>query len=208
MPLFETSTLFHLLAAYMKYSQDTAFISAYIPRLELYASYLANNSFYPENQIMTVDAIAPTANQTGLAIQSAIGLRAASWLLNNDTYSTVAYALANQIYNQGLGLDTSSPSNSTHFTWNYGNSSSWGTLFTAYVDVLLELDTFPTAAWDMQTRWYLTQNQPAGLPFFGTYNDTLSLTSGGCDWTITDWTVSIILSSSTMSLITYLLLLM
>ena len=90
MPLFETSSLFILLLAYQKYSGDTAHARQYRSLLEGYADYLVHNSLYPSSQLISVDAIPATANQTGLAIQSAIGLKAASVILKNDTLADTA----------------------------------------------------------------------------------------------------------------------
>lgn len=187
MPLFETSALFQLMYAYQKFTGDTAWASKWSTLLTGYADYLVSNGLYPATQLISVDAIHATANQTGLAVQSAIGLSAASALLNNPSYRTAATNFADKIYTHGLGLDGATPATSTHFTYNYDNPSTWGTLFPIYPDVLLNLTTFPQSAYEMEANFLLTQNKPAGLPFFGPYNYTESLTPDGCAWTITDW---------------------
>lgn len=186
MPLYETSAFLQMIYAYQKYTGDTSWSSQYNTLLNGYAQYLVKSGLYPATQLISVDAIDATANQTHLAVQSAIGLQAASKLLTNTSYAITAAAFVNQIYTHGLGLDGSSPASSTHFTYNYGQSSTWGTIFAIYPDVLLNLSTFPAAAYAMEGAWLLQQNQPAGLPFFGPYSYTESLT-GGCDWSITDW---------------------
>jgi hypothetical protein len=103
MPLFETSSLFILLLAYQKYSGDTAYAQQHRSLLEDYADYLVHNSLYPSSQLISVDAIPATANQTGLAIQAAIGLQAASVLLDNATLADKASSFTKIIYDQGLG---------------------------------------------------------------------------------------------------------
>jgi len=188
MPLFETSALFQLLYAYQKFTGDNAWAAQWTNLLNGYADYLVKNGLYPATQLISVDAIRATGNQTGLAVQSAIGLSAAAALLNEPTYRESADSFVNKIYNQGLGLDGKTPETSTHFTYNYNHPSSWGTLFPIYPDVLLNLTTFPTAAYEMEASYLLTQNKPVGLPFFGPYDYTTSLTDNGCTWTITDWT--------------------
>ena len=187
MPLFESSALLQLVYAYQMYGNDKAWAGNYTSVLSEYATYLQYNGLIPATQLISVDAIQATANQTGLAVQSAIGLKAAGALLQNSAFTNAAEFIVNEVYNQGLGLDGSSPSTSTHFTYNYGLDSTWGTLFPAYPDVLLNLTTFPTAAYTMEGDFLLSQNQPAGLPFFGPYSYTVPLTAG-CDWSITDWT--------------------
>jgi hypothetical protein len=186
MPLFETSSLFILLLAYQKYSGDAAYAQQYRSLLEGYADYLVHNSLYPSSQLISVDAIPATANQTGLAIQSVIGLKAASVILNNDTLAEAARSIANTIYDQGLGLDGSGPSNSSHFTYNYGKPSTWNVLFPAYSDVLLDLNTFPPEAWELQSTWYESQIQEMGLPFAGP-SSNLDYIGTPLLWGLLDW---------------------
>lgn len=189
MPLFETSAIFILLYAYQKLTGDVSFVQKYERLLQNYAGYMAPRSLYPDSQLISVDSIHATANQTGLAIQSAIGLSAAGVLLNNSTLSNIAKSSADEIYSKGLGLNGAAPQNSTHFTYNYGDTSTWNVLFPAYSDVFLNLSTFPKEAWDMQSSWYEQQMQPSGLPFAGPANNT-NYTGERFFWGLTDWSKS------------------
>lgn len=187
MPLFETSTLFIMLYAYQKSTGDTSWAQQYLKLLEGYASYLAANSLYPASQLISVDAIAKTANQTALAMQSAIGLNAAAILTGNKTYSSIAASIAQKLYYGGLGLNGGKPADSTHFTYNYGLNNTWNVVFTAYSDVQLGLNTFPSSAWDLQSKWYLEQIQVDGLPW-----GVPSTSAGGAvTWGLSDWSKSI-----------------
>lgn len=201
MPLFETSTLFILLYAYQKYTGDTAWAQQYLPLLEGYAEYLAANSLYPASQLTSVDAIPATPNQTALAIQSTIGLKAASIVTGNSTYATTAASFAKTIYNDALGLNGPTVNQSTHFTYNYGEDTTWNVLFAAYSDVLLDLKTFPAAAWSLQSSWYLTQIQELGLPYAGPVTD-LNYTGSPITWGLTDWSES---SKPSLTTCTYFL---
>ena len=198
MPLFETSSLFILFYAYQNLTGDTAWAQQYLPLLEGYAEYLAVNSLYPASQLISVDAIPGTPNQTALAIQSAIGLKAASIIAGNSTYADLAASFAKTIYNDALGLDGATLSESTHFTYNYGQSSTWNVLFAAYSDVVLDLNTFPSAAWALQSDWYLSQIQEEGLPFAGPVNDT-NYIGTGILWGLTDWSKSSPFSMSSLT---------
>lgn len=186
MPLFETSSLFILLLAYQNYSGDTTYAQEYRSLLEGYADYLVRNSLYPSSQLISVDAIPATANQTGLAIQSAIGLKAASVILDNTTLADTANSFAEMIYNKGLGLDGADPAHSSHFTYNYGKSSTWNVLFPAFSDVLLDLETFPSEAWELQSQWYESQIKELGLPFAGP-STNLDYIGSPLLWGLVDW---------------------
>jgi hypothetical protein len=186
MPLFETSALFILLYAYQKLTGDTDWVKQYSTLLEGYAEYLAANSLYPASQLISVDVIGPTPNQTALAIQSVIGLNAASIITGNSNYSKFAKSFVQTIYYDGIGLNGPTVAESTHFTYNYNRNNTWNVLFAAYSDVVLDLDTFPSAAWELQSNWYLSQTQEEGLPFAGPANDT-GYTGGPLLWGLSDW---------------------
>lgn len=186
MPLFETSSLFILLLAYQKYSGDTEYAQRYRSLLEGYADYLVHNSLYPSSQLISVDAIPATANQTGLAVQSVIGLQAASVILDNTTLDDTASSFAKTIFDDGLGLDGADPAHSSHFTYNYGRDSTWNVLFSAFSDVLLELQSFPSEAWKLQSKWYESQLRELGLPFAGP-SDNLDYIGSPLLWALSDW---------------------
>ncbi|KAI6907044.1 DUF1793-domain-containing protein [Hortaea werneckii] len=196
MPLFETSSLFILFYAYQKYTGDASWVKQYSSLLTGYADYLVNHSLYPSAQLISVDAIRGYPNQTALAMQSAMGLKAASKLLDNDAYAEVADSYATKIYDHALGLDGSTVQDSTHFTYYYGQDDTWNVIFAAYSDVLLELDTFPSAAWDMQSEWYLRQMRELGLPFAGPM-DNLDYTGSKLTWGLSDWNIVAASASST-----------
>jgi len=187
MPLFETSALFIMLYAYQKYSGNTAWAQQYQPLLKGYADYLVTNSLSHRSQLFTVDAIPPTANQTALTIQSAIALQAASKLFTTDTvYAAKAQSFVQSIYYNALGLNGATLAQSSHFTYNYGKNNTWNVVFAAYSDVLLDLRTFPSAAWDMQSKWYLSQMQGLGLPFSNPITSA-NYTGTPVSWALSDW---------------------
>ncbi|KAI7636402.1 DUF1793-domain-containing protein [Hortaea werneckii] len=196
MPLFETSSLFILFYAYQKYTDDASWAKQYSSLLTGYADYLVDHSLYPSAQLISVDAIRGYPNQTALAMQSAMGLKAASKILGNDTYAEIADSYATKIYDHALGLDGSTIQDSTHFTYYYGQDDTWNVIFAAYSDVLLELDTFPSAAWDMQSEWYLRQMRELGLPFAGP-SDNLDYTGSKLSWGLSDWNIVAASASST-----------
>ncbi|KAF7187912.1 Glutaminase A [Pseudocercospora fuligena] len=181
MPLFETSSLFILLLDYQQYTGDSSFAKQYSSQFPGWANYLAQNSLYPASQLISVDAIPASANQTALAMQAAIGLNAAATLTGNKSYADTAASIAKKIYNDALGLDGPTLAQSAHFTYNYGSNTTWNVIFAAYSDVILNLTTFPSSAWALQSSWYAKQMQAGGLPFAGPPSDR------GVTWALTDW---------------------
>ena len=168
--LENTGSFFIMVYAYEKLTGDNTWTKMYAALFEKYANYLINNGLYPSSQLDTVDSIPATANQTNLAIVSAIGLNAYGAVTGNITYTQAAQNFAQQIYTNGLGTDQPG-NNATHFTYNYHDASSWGTLFNLFPDQWLGLNTFPKTAVTMQCNWYSAQLTSVGLPYASVQND-------------------------------------
>ena len=65
-----------------------------------YADYIANIALYPPSQRDTVDSIPESANQTNLAIVSAIGLNAYAAMTGDQHYSSTAKSFVNKLVNE------------------------------------------------------------------------------------------------------------
>ena len=168
--LTNTGSFFIMIYAYQKLTGDKTWAHKYAALFEKYADYLINNGLYPSSQLDTVDSIPATANQTHLALVSAIDLNAYGAVTGNKTYTQAAQNFANELYTNGLGTDQ--PGNSaTHFTYNYHDASSWGTLFNLFPDQWLGLNTFPMMAVSMQCSWYSEQLTSVGLPYASVQDD-------------------------------------
>ncbi|KAB8293507.1 hypothetical protein EYC80_007813 [Monilinia laxa] len=162
MPIEETGSLLILALAYQKASGNTAWAEKYYTLLNKYASYLPSNSINITLQLSTNDATGPLTNETNLAIKAAVALKAFASLAGEAyaNYSTIGDAHATQIYNEGLGTDAAR----THFVLNYPeNDSSWKIPFNLYPDVLLNLSTFPAAAYKMQDSYYSIIRSAGGV---------------------------------------------
>ncbi|TGO80825.1 hypothetical protein BPOR_1677g00010 [Botrytis porri] len=162
MPIEETGNLLILALAYQKASNNTAWAEKYYPLLNRYASYLPSTSINITLQLSTNDAAGPLANETNLAIKAAVSLKAFASLAGEtySNYSTIGDAHATQIYTDKLGTDA----DQTHFVLNYpDNDNSWKIPFNLYPDLLLDLSTFPDAAYTMQENYYPTIRSDGGV---------------------------------------------
>jgi hypothetical protein len=142
--------------------------------LKTYADYLVENGLHPDRQYSTDDGAGEAANQTGLAVKSAIGLNAYGVMTNQPKYCDIGRQFADVLYNQTLGTDPER----TRFTMFQGEAETWSLQFNLYLDVLLNLNTFPTEAYRMQTEFYPTVRKDAGVPL-----------DSRDSWAKTDWMV-------------------
>lgn len=178
--LLEATGSFLIMAyQYQHLTGDQTWAQSHSKLLQQHADYLQTNGLTPQLQSDTVDSINPSTNQTNLAITSAIGLKAYGALTGNQAYTQTGQSLANTIYTQGLGTDlyrngtstTTTKGTPKHFTYNYGTSTSWGTVFNLFPDQYLNLSTFPPDAASIQCSWYISQATSVGIPYASTQDD-------------------------------------
>ncbi|KUI53061.1 hypothetical protein VP1G_00456 [Cytospora mali] len=152
-----TAPFFTLLYAHAYATgESTSWLYKYKERLLVAGDWTVANGLYPSDQLSTVDAITSSANQTGLAMSAAVGLKALGALLGLSNYTSYGGSFADTIYTDtGIGLD--STSDPTHLTYNYGYQDSWVTAFHLFPDALLGLNTFPSNASELEAAWYSKQ---------------------------------------------------
>lgn len=174
MPVEECGNLLILAYMYQLASGNTAWANQYVTLFRSYANYLVVNGLYPTDQLSTDDGAGSVANQTGLAIKSAIALNAYGVMSGETNYSTIGKQFATTLYSDSVGTD----SKRTHFTLIQGEGSSWDLASNLYADILLRLNTFPSAAYAMQSSYYSSVRCPAGVAL-----------DSALDWGKTDWMI-------------------
>ena len=179
MPVEESGNLILLAYAYVAATGNYTWASQYQPILQKYADFLVTGGLNETIQLATNDCCGPLANQTNLAIKAAIALNAYGKLFNSSTYSAKGLEFANELYNNGLGLDSAR----AHFKLQYGpnveynEDVDYAVVFNVYPDILFSLSTFPQSAYDMLASYYPTIQGEAGVAL-----------DSRVDWSSTFWT--------------------
>ncbi|KAK5130486.1 hypothetical protein LTR08_002008 [Meristemomyces frigidus] len=174
MPIEECGNLLTLAYMYQQATGDTKWATQYDSLLHQYAEYLVVNGLYPTQQLSTDDGAGSAANQSGLAIKAAIGLNAYGAMSGHSNYSEYGKQFATVLYEHSVGVD----SGKTHFVLVENTDDTWGLEFNLYMDVLLNLSTFPTEAYAMQTSYYPSVRGAAGVAL-----------DSRVDWGKTDWMI-------------------
>ncbi|KAJ6789753.1 hypothetical protein PWT90_06774 [Aphanocladium album] len=167
--LDQTSVLLWMVYAYHKISKNTQWARPYVPILKKYADYLVQNGLYPAKQRSAVDSIQATANQTVLAIYSAIGIASFGELASASNYTAKGKDFASKI------LDLAVNTKGNHIITHYSDpASSWIGTYPFAFDKLLDLGLFNESVYNMLSSWYETQQHPNGMQFFSEVNKTVS----------------------------------
>ena len=176
MPVEECGNIILLAYMYQMASGNTEWASGYSSLFQQWADYLVINGLYPTSQLSSDDGVGSVANQTGLAIKAAIALNAYGRMTGQSNYSDTGRSFANTLYAQAVGTDP----DRIHFTLTMNNDNSWGLEYNLYMDVLLNLTTFPAAAYVMQSHYYPSVRSQDGVAL-----DSIVDVSG--HWGKTDW---------------------
>ncbi|KAJ5753360.1 uncharacterized protein N7511_007513 [Penicillium nucicola] len=173
MPIEECGNLLILASAYAYATGDTQWTSQYTEIFQKYADYLVENSINIATQLSSNDAAGPLANETNLAIKAAVGLKAFGKMSGDNYYSHVGEMHAKILFEQGLGTDNAQ----THFVLEYpDNPETWKTPYNLFPDVLLDLKTFPDAAYRMGSEFFAAVRGEYGVPL-----------DNRQDWAKSDW---------------------
>ncbi|KAK3706738.1 hypothetical protein LTR37_012583 [Vermiconidia calcicola] len=172
MPVEECGNILLLAYMYQLASGNTEWWKQYSSLFQLYADYLVTNGLYPKAQLSSDDGAGAIANQTGVAIKAAIALNAFGIMTNQSSYSDTGIRFADTLYKDAVGTDAGR----THFTLTMNEDESWGTQYNLFLDVMLNLTTFPTEVYAMETSFYPTVRAERGLAL-----------DSRVDWGKTDW---------------------
>ena len=164
----ETSVIHWMAYAYQRASGDTDFVKPYLPALRKYADYLVQNGLFSAKQKSSIDSISGSANQTILAIYSAIGLTSFGALSGQQNYTVIGKQFVDVVTSLGLSQD------GTHIVAHFGdNDTSWITTYPFAFDKLLGLGTFNESIYALQSKWYEGQLDSYSMPFFSAITYTV-----------------------------------
>ena len=105
--------------------------------------------------VSTDDFAGPLANQTNLALKAILGIRAMGEIasLTGNSGDAMDFIRTSQDYITKWEK-YAFEKNSTHAKLAYQLNESWGSLYNAYADDLLDLHLFPSTARNKQDLWY------------------------------------------------------
>ncbi|OAA65782.1 hypothetical protein SPI_02569 [Niveomyces insectorum RCEF 264] len=168
----QTAVMHWMVYAYQKATGDTAYAKPYLAVLRRFADYLADNGLYAAKQMSSVDSIGPTANQTVLAMYSAVALTAFGATTGMDNYTALGRHFASVVMAEGVA--PASPGVPAHVTAHFGDpASSWISTYPMGFDKMVGLQTFDAHAYRLQSDWYAGQLSEFGMPFDSAVNYTV-----------------------------------
>lgn len=160
-------------------SANATFVVDYVNRhyqiLTSWAEFLFYNCLYPVDQLTTDDFIGPTELNSGLALKGIIGMKTFAKLA-----SMIGDTNATQFYNTAAGsfiqtwINESLHADGDHLKLEYNVTEGYQFKYNSFQDKLLQLDLVPEEIYKMEADYYLTKEEPYGIPFVSTHDYTKS----------------------------------
>ncbi|MEZ0542784.1 glutaminase family protein [Fibrella arboris] len=184
MPVEECGNMLILTAALAHVEGNASYARRHWQTLTTWVTYLKEHGFDPTNQLCTDDFAGHLARNANLSVKAIMAIASYGYLagkLGDREAETEHLTLAKRFAKEWMVL-AKDPAGD-HYTLAFGAPGTWSQKYNLVWDKLLGLNIFPEEVARQELAYYLTKQQPFGLPLDSRRTYTKS------DWIV--WTATL-----------------
>jgi hypothetical protein len=163
MPLEEAGNMLTLAAMITQLDGNTKFVDKYLPILQTWANYLAENGQDPANQLCTDDFAGHWAHNCNLSAKAIMGVAAFGLIAKQKGEADLAEKYLAKAREMGAIWEKEAR-DGDHYRLAFDQTGTWSQKYNMVWDKLWCTNVFPNDAVNRDIKYYLTKQNKYGLP--------------------------------------------